>query len=55
MSGYTDEENERFKKEWEVERLRLEIAHKKKMKLKSFKPKKVKRKRGLKKGEWKRS
>lgn len=50
MSVYTEKEKAQFKKEWgKVLALKeLEKKHKKK-----WYPKKTRRKRGLKKGEWK--
>ncbi len=50
MSGYTEKEKEQFKKEWDkiLERERAKKEYNKK-----WHPKKPKRKRGLKKGEWK--
>jgi len=54
MSGYSDEENERMSIELERIYAKEKIKKTKKGKLDSFKPKKYKRKRGLKKGMWRR-
>ena len=54
MSGYTKEETERMIKEWEHACEKEKIKKTKKRRLDSFKPKKFKRKRGLKKGMWRR-
>lgn len=50
MSGYTDKEKAQFKKEYGKILAREKI---KKERKKKWYPKKIKRKRGLKKGEWK--
>ena len=50
MSVYTKEEKEQFKKEWEKI---LADRKLKKLYKKKWYPKKPKRPRGLKKGEWK--
>jgi len=54
MSGYSDEENERMSIELERIYKKEKMKKVQKKKLDSFKPKKFKRKRGLKKGMWRR-
>ena len=48
MSGYTKKEEKEYKEFCEEEKSKLTLLYPKKKK-----PKKLKRKRGLKKGEWK--
>ena len=54
MSGYSDEENERMSIELERIYKKEKMKKVQKKKLDSFKPKKFQRKRGLKKGMWRR-
>jgi len=51
---YTEEEKEQQRIEWEHACQREKANKLKKKKLDSFKPKKFKRKRGLKRGMWRR-
>jgi len=54
MSGYADEETEKMRMEWEHACEKEKIKKTKMKRLDSFKSKKYKRKRGLKKGMWRR-